>query len=1203
MFKEIFLYEIKRWLRLPLFYIYFGAMFGIGFIVMISAGGTFDDGAVDTGDALANAPFVINQVIGALVGQFGIFLIPSIMGAAAYRDFQYNMHPLIFTTRITRPGYLLGRYFGSMVVCILVFFGVALGLFIGTKMPFTEAEAFGPNRLMAYLQPYLTIILPTIIFCGTFVFMIGLHARNTLASYILIVLIFVLVNVGAVMAGNIDREMTGALLDPSGIAAGGIMTKHWTIAEQNTLLIPFSGALLYNRLLWAGLGLIVLFIGYRAFKFNQVAPTIRLFRRRTNDNEAAVTPSMFVLPKVKQTFSSGQDIRIFLSLTWKEFVRIVTGSSFIIITVIAAAFMILVSFFIGQVFGTSTYPVTYQMVEIPGRIFYLFSLLIIFIYSGILVNRERELKINQLFDTLPIPNWVIFASKLISIYMMCAVLLVSVMLCGILIQVFNGYYNFELSVYLRSLFGFELIDYLLIATLAMFVQVLVRNRYVSFFILLAYFIFTRFQSYVGIEQKIFEFAGDRGYMYSDMNGYGYSVWPYFLYKLYWGGVCIALAALANLLWVRGVETSFKWRMRMMRMQSSFWSISMVVIGLVAGGAGLNYIRYNTHVADKFRSTKEEEKALADFEKTYKKYDNVPQPRIVTVNVNADIYPDERSVSFRGYYILKNKTTVAIDSLHIVYSSDAQIGSFAFERKTSLVLNDTANGYKIFRLAEPLAPGDSMRFDYVMDYKPKGFRSTADVYYNGTFVNSSLLPMIGYNSQFEHSEDHIRKKYGLAPKERMRAVNDSIGLRNNYISNDADWVNFEAVVSTVPDQVAIAPGYLQKEWTKDGRRYFHYKMDSKTLHFFSFQSARYEIKKDKWKDVNIEIYYNKGHEYNIDRMITAVKKSLDYYTANFSPYQHRQVRIIEFPRYQQFAQSFANTIPYSEAIGFIAKVDPEDPDDVDYPFYVTAHEVAHQWWAHQVIGGDVQGTTVLTETMSQYSALMVMEKEYGRDKMRRFLKHELNNYLKARTFDDKEKPLMYNENQQYLHYNKGSLVMYALRDYIGEDSLNIALKRYIQKVAFKEPPYSNTPEFISYIKAVTPDSLQYLVKDMFETITLYNNKAVSASYTKTADGKYKVKIEVSASKLRAEAKGAEKEIDFTDYIDIGVLGVDSNGKEKELYLKKHQLKKGNNTFEVIVSEEPKKAGIDIYNKLIERGLGAGDDNMVSVRPEASEVAKK
>jgi aminopeptidase N len=111
---------------------------------------------------------------------------------------------------------------------------------------------------------------------------------------------------------------------------------------------------------------------------------------------------------------------------------------------------------------------------------------------------------------------------------------------------------------------------------------------------------------------------------------------------------------------------------------------------------------------------------------------------------------------------------------------------------------------------------------------------------------------------------------------------------------------------------------------------------------------------------------------------ATKKGLDYFSKAFGPYQHRQFRVMEFPRYASFAQSFPNTVPFSEAIGFIAKVDPENPEDFNYPFLVTAHELAHQWWGHQVVGGNVQGSTLLSETLSQYSSAMVMEKSFGRD---------------------------------------------------------------------------------------------------------------------------------------------------------------------------------------------------------------------------------
>ena len=166
------------------------------------------------------------------------------------------------------------------------------------------------------------------------------------------------------------------------------------------------------------------------------------------------------------------------------------------------------------------------------------------------------------------------------------------------------------------------------------------------------------------------------------------------------------------------------------------------------------------------------------------------------------------------------------------------------------------------------------------------------------------------------------------------------------------------------------------------------------------------------------------------MISATQKSLDYYTAQFTPYQHKQVRILEFPNYASFAQSFANTIPFSESIGFIA--DLRDKEDIDYVFYVTAHEMAHQWWGHQVTAANVQGSSMLIESLSQYSALMVMEKEYGRGKMRRFLRYELDRYLSSRGGEKiEELPLMRVENQQYIHYRKGSLVFYRLRDEIGD----------------------------------------------------------------------------------------------------------------------------------------------------------------------------
>jgi ABC-2 type transport system permease protein len=505
-------------------------------------------------------------------------------------------------------------------------------------------------------------------------------------------------------------------------------------------------------------------------------------------------------------------------------------------------------------------------------------------------------------------------------------------------------------------------------------------------------------------------------------------------------------------------------------------------------------------------------------------------------------------------------------------------------------SDERIGVYTYALSPPMAPGAGSRLAFDLRIENRGFVNGNDdnkVVSNGTFFNNfDYFPHIGYSRAAELGEPNARRKYGLPPIQRFPKIDDQKARMRNYLSSESDWVNFKTTVSTSPDQIAIAPGYLQREWMANGRRYFRYEMDAPILGFWSYLSARYEVKKDRWRDVAIEVYYDPAHPYNVDRMIDAVKKSLDYFTANFSPYQHRQVRIVEFPRYARFAQSFPNTIPFSESIGFVANL--KDEDSIDYVFYVTAHEVAHQWWAHQVIGANVQGATVMSETMSQYSALMVMEKEYGREKMQRFLKYELDNYLRGRGGElIEEMPLLLVENQGYIHYRKGSLVMYALRDYVGEQELNRALAEYVRAVAFQQPPYTTSLEFLSYLRKAVPPDKQQIITDLFETITLYENRATEAKVTRRGD-QYVVRMTVEAKKLRSDGAGRETVVPLNDWIDVGVLG-GPKGKDV-IHVEKRLITQPSSTIELVVGSKPSKAGIDPMNKLIDRNP---DDNVKTV----------
>ncbi len=226
------------------------------------------------------------------------------------------------------------------------------------------------------------------------------------------------------------------------------------------------------------------------------------------------------------------------------------------------------------------------------------------------------------------------------------------------------------------------------------------------------------------------------------------------------------------------------------------------------------------------------------------------------------------------------------------------------------------------------------------------------------------------------------------------------------------------------------------------------------------------------------------------------------------------------------------------------VDPNDPEDLDMPFWVTAHEMGHQWWPHQTAGGDVQGSAFLSEGLSEYSAVSLLAKEKGEKQLRKFLKYELDKYLMGRAMESRHEPsIMKTEGQQYIHYNKAGLMMYTLSDFIGPERFNNALKKFMDKYRYKSSPYADIGTFVKMIKDDTPDDLVYLVDDTFSKITLYENKAKNASAILNDDGSYDVTFTVEAKKVYSDSTGVQTKAKLNDWLEIGILGEDELSGEK------------------------------------------------------------
>ncbi len=1188
MFLHIVKFELRYWFRQPMLYVFFFINALLVFGATSSENITIGE---RVGNVYKNAPYVVENFY-ALMSLICLLMITAFHNSAAARDFAQKTSQIFFSTPVKKRDFLWGRFTGAFIISIIPFLGISFGNLLGAEMPWLDPERTGPTVWSGHFHGIMVFIIPNLFFGAAIIFSIAALTRNTVLSFVGSMGILVGYIISQSLIEDIDNETMGAMLDPFGLRTFSVATKYWTVDDRNTMSMGFEGLLLLNRLMWSLMGVLVLIFTYYRFSFSvKRAGLLSGRRERKEDTETFVQRNWEPLLRISPTFSRSISIKQFFSQIKLETISIVKNTAFIVIMLFGAINLISsMSFATSQGYGLTAFPVTYHMIDIVEGSFFMFIVAIITFYSGTIVWKERESNVHDIYDALPFRDWIPLLSKTVALWLVIEILIVLGALIAICTQLIHGYSDLRLEAYFIQLIVINGISFLGMIGLSMFIHILVNNRYLAYFIFIAFIIANNFfWSALDVESNLVQYGASPDLIYSDMNAFGPFLRGKIFFESYWLLFSLVLLVAGLLYWVRGRELSFSVRSAMAARR---WKLSKPAFFLSSAafmtlGA---YLFYNTKILNDYKTEKQVLQLQADYEKLYKKYENRPQPRVTSINYEIDLYPERRKLEVKSLQVIKNKSAVSIDTLFFTLP-DAYKVSIELPG-AHLVLNDSLHAFRIYRLAQSLRPGDSILIKYHSSYEAKGIEnelSNTSIVDNGSFFNNtSLLPMIGYQPDGEILEKSELKKKELPERKRMPALSRNPSMRmNTYLSNNADWVNVHTIFSTSGDQLAIAPGSLIKQWKKNGRAYFEYQLDHSSMNFYSFLSARYEVKRKMYKGISMEVYYDKKHGYNVDKMLMSMEKSIDYYTTHFGPYLHRQTRIIEFPRYASFAQAFPGTMPYSESIGFIANL--EDPEDIDMVTYVVAHEMGHQWWAHQVIGPEMQGSTLLSESMAQYSALMVMEEMYGKEHMHKFLRYEMDRYLRSRGGEsEKECPLVEVENQGYVHYNKASVVMYYFREMLGNEKVNSALKNMIDSFAYREPPYPASYELINRFEQVTPDSLKYLITDLFEKITLFNNRVTEAEVKKLENG-YEVTFTVKAAKMYADSLGREKEAKLSDWMEVGVFAEPEEGKKfgKALQLAKVKMEKPEQQFTFYTKEKPYQVGIDPYYYLVDR---VPEDNM-------------
>jgi ABC-2 type transport system permease protein len=1207
MFFQIFLFELKYRMKRPATWLYFLVFFLIGFLTVSTGSSPASE------KVMHNSPWVLAEG-NILFSMFAMLICSAIMGVPLYRDIEHETRNYLYTYPITKAGYFWGRFTGSFVFVLLIgtgfSWGSLAGSVVGPALDWVPAERIGHYGLWNYFHPYFTFAIGNLLLSSTIFFALVSISRNVKIIYSASIFLFIGYLLANFLVSDLEKRELVKLLDPFALNTFNLETRFYTPFEKNTLLTPLSKVIVFNRLIWLGIAALIIGYAYRRFSFQKFLQPEKV----KQDKKEATTAAPSLPKNIQQNFGNGHAKKIWWTLVKLEFLNILKDNYFRAILGGGVVFL-LIDYWIGRtLYSVGNKPLTVFLMDYKNNTYTLFIFIILLFYTGEAVHRERTTRFNILNDAFPVSNTVFYLSKLVGLFFIAFVLCNIPIVAGVIVQVLKGYTQFNFRIYFTEMYLLTLPAYLQMVMLCFAVHIIMNNKFgghgVGMLIWIAMFLM---RSFAQMDYNLFFYFYTPNYTWSDMNGIGHFLKPQNWFNFYWLMLGALLVTLAFLFYQRGVTGGLKERWRVAMQRFNGWPRVLTTIFFVAWLGSGAFIYYNVSYLNNYYTASEIRNRTALYEKTLKKYEELPQPKVTSVIMKADIFPEERRVQIYAKLFIKNKSGVPINALHLLAEQNVNY-SILYNGKPVSYTNplsypysvftlfkkgkDTFN-YRIYNLPNTMQPGDTALLEVNSSISNNGFVNngfTRELLYNGTFYSGGL-PAFGYNQQNELESDEYRKKNGLKPKNyELPDQHDPKGISKMLFNDDADLIHFEAVLSTTPDQIAIAPGYLQKSWEEKGRKYYSYVQDSPIDYFFSIVSARYEVLKDvvtisDGRKINIEIYYDHQHPFNLNRFVAAYKDGLEYFSKAYGPFQFRQMRLLEFPRYAGFAQSFPNTVPFSESFGWVA--DFKKPDDFDYLYFVTAHELAHQWWGHQVTPNYTRGSNLVSEALAEYTALLLTERKYGKDNMKRFLKDELDSYLSGRANEGKKENTFINCNRPYQWYNKGSLVIYGLRDLIGDSTLNKALHDFRDSFALKEnPPFAGSNDLYAFLKKHTPDSFHYYLSDTWEKITLYENKLIKATARPSGKDQYDVTMEFSTKKLYADSSGKETVAPMNDYIDIAVFGEetkDADGRKKvnPIYIQKYKLPQGTKKITLHVKGKPVKAGIDPYNKLIDR---IPDDNL-------------
>ncbi|MDE5420454.1 hypothetical protein L3049_20885 [Labilibaculum sp. DW002] len=1125
-----------------------------------------------------NSTYQINFFTG-LISLGSVFIVMFFAISGMLRDRRFNMENIIYSTSIKKWQFFWSRYLGVFVSSLLAFTPFLIGYAVSVTFSDLDPERVAEFHMLTYVRAWLLIVVPNILVCSALVFATSTLSKSNLATYVSAIFIYMLYMISSLflnsplMAQSVPATPEGmalaALADPFGIAAFFEQTQFWTPFQKNTQFLSFTGLYMWNRILWIALTTCVLFGTYFLFSFRQMSQKVKKAVVVIDKPEKTkeYRPIQAIVGQKSQRASFFSLLKIELSGVFKSLPFIGVISIWLVIVFMEINSTINE----GGAYNDSLYPLSNLLIDLFADPLSILSFILIIFYSGELVWRERSLNFDGILDATPVANWVLFSSKLLALIMLPLLLIASGIIVALGFQISKGYYNFELGQYL-SMFYYNGTQLIIFSMMALFIQSLFRNKYlgmgVTGLIILGSFLAPK----VGLEHDMLRFGFLPRLSYNNMTGYSGESTLFSHLSLYWFVLASILSLISFKLWQRGVATNFRFYFIQARSNWRKWEITILALFCIVLFASGGTTYYNMNVLNDYYSSAEVLDYKEAYERKFKKYDDMDRFYHVSMKTEVDLYPKEQRYTVKANNILKNKHDHPIAMLFI--TEKEPMHSIQLEN-AKLVEHDSLFGTYLFEFNEPVKAQQEVKFKYEIHKTLKGYEASQEIVANGSYImHRSFEPILTYRNSLEISNNFEREKRGL-PRIEEEGVEDE---HLHLVEVDFGRIDYETIISTRADEIAIGSGKLLKQWTENGRNYYHYKTENKILPVMAYFSAKYATIKEEFMGISLEQYYHEGHEYNLKDISESTKEALKYCIENFGDYPFDHLRMAEIPGHWSFG-GFAHPGVISMVEDRLYLVDTREDEDFNLVAKRVVHEVSHQWWGHTLIPKMVEGGSVFIEGFAKYTEAVILEKMYGKSAIWQLSQNANSRYFRGRAYaSTPEPPLYIVDGQSYISYGKNYTIMLALRDLLGEEKLNSVLRSITDRHRNEDVFEANTLEFINDLYHLTPTEQHVLIDDWFKRVITYDLSVEDTNYKQLEGGKYEINLNLQSKRFETQVDGSLKEIQINEPIAVGLFSKHPSSANEEngiLYLESHQINKKRMKISLIVDELPKYIAIDPY----------------------------